>query len=303
MLLGFAGAGHWALDLCAHFRWQYLAVLAMGLLAALIGRHWRTAAGLLAGSILNAWALIAASGPVQAPAAIIAGSEVKLLVANVHVGLTDVRPLLQLIRSESPDVIGIIELSPATAAALAELSADYPLQLNQPQDDPFGIGLWTRMPGAKMELSLAPPLELPVLQMTTPTPALKLWLVHPFPPLGARGSQARDQQLSALALAVGPDPLALVAGDLNTSPWSAAYRQLRADTRLQDSRAGHWPWPTWYARGGISALLAVPIDHVLHGSAWRVLEWRVGPDIGSDHRPVIVTLAVAVPDNGAAEPR
>lgn len=39
--------------------------------------------------------------------------------------------------------------------------------------------------------------------------------------------------------------------------------------------------------------MALPIDHALVGRAWRVLDFRVGPEIGSDHRPLVVRVGMA----------
>jgi endonuclease/exonuclease/phosphatase (EEP) superfamily protein YafD len=39
-------------------------------------------------------------------------------------------------------------------------------------------------------------------------------------------------------------------------------------------------------------VLRIPIDHCLVSSELVVLEHTVGPDIGSDHYPLLVTLAV-----------
>ena len=89
----------------------------------------------------------------------------------------------------------------------------------------------------------------------------------------------------------GKDPAALVAGDFNATPWSASYREFRRRTQLLDSAAGYWPWPTWFGENLAGRILAVPIDHLFHGSGWRVIERRIGADIGSDHRPLIVRLA------------
>ncbi|HWS26210.1 MAG TPA: endonuclease/exonuclease/phosphatase family protein [Xanthomonadales bacterium] len=295
MLAGYAGDWHWLLDLCAHFRWQYALALALGMLPALLLGRRGLAAVLLAGSTLNSWSLANATGPAMeagptSPSAI--ASTWKLLVVNVHVGLTDARPLLDLIEQESPDVIGIIELSPDVAKALAGLDARYPTHRSQPRDDPFGIGLWTRRPGAVIEILSTPPLGFPslVLRWAEPLPS-SLWLVHPFPPISAEATLWRDQQLAHIAGRVGRDPQVLVAGDFNATPWSQAYRSFRRNTELQDSSAATLPWPTWFGGSAVASVLAVPIDHVLHGKGWRVVERRIGPDIGSDHRPLIVSFA------------
>lgn len=294
---GYAGDWHWLLDLCAHFRWQYAVVLALGMLPALLLRKRGLVVLLLAGSLLNGWSLVRASGTaseaVQARATA-TNSAWKLLVVNVHVGLVDATPLLQLIERESPDVIGIIELSPALDQALRVLDERFPVHRSQPRDDPFGIGLWTRWPGSTIEILGTPPLGFPTLVLhgaqAEPT---RLWLVHPFPPISAEAAGWRDQQLAHVASLIGHDPRVLVAGDFNATPWSAAYRSFRGSTGLLDSSAGQLPWPTWFTGSAAGSVLALPIDHVLHGTGWRVLDRRIGPDIGSDHRPLIVSFAAA----------
>lgn len=290
-LLGFAGAWHWLLDLCAHFRWQYLFVLLAGMVAALLRRRARLAAVLLLVWLGNAWALLTATGPVPAAVAPVSGSSWKLLTINLQVDNPDFDALLALIERESPDVIGVLELSPRAAAALVVLDARYPVSRLDPRGDPFGIGLWSRLPGSAVTLLSMPPIDLPTLRLdwADPQPG-QLWLVHPFPPIGAEPSRWRDEQLAYLAGLLHRQPNAILAGDLNATPWSAAYRQLRRDGGLYDASAAGWPWPTWSA-GSVFTALAIPIDHVLHGQGWRVQRHLIGPDVGSDHRPLVTELA------------
>lgn len=297
-LLGFAGEHHWLLDLCAHFRWQYLLAMAAGLAAALLVRKRGIVVLLALASLANAWSLGSATGPAPAAtgafAAVPAGAAAswKLLVVNVHLDIQDLRPLLQLIERESPDAVGVIELTPHAAEGLSVLAQRYPVSRVEPRDDPFGIGLWSRLPASQVDLVSMPPLGFPALQLHWAAPAPgSLWLVHPFPPIGGEATAWRDTQLRYTAGLIRGDEDAVLAGDLNATPWSAAYRALRQEAGLVDSNAEGWPWPTWFGAGGASQILAVPIDHVLHGSAWRSVEHRIGPDIGSDHRPLIVELA------------
>lgn len=289
--LGLAGRWHWLLDLCAHFRAQYALALALGVGLALATRARRAALYLGAISLLNAALWLGASGPMAPDRPTLPGSDWRLLLVNVHVGNPDLAPLLALIEREHPDLVAILELSPAARAALAPLDARYPVRLSEPRTDPFGIGVWTRLPAAEVELLASQPLQHPTLRVRFAAPgAANLWISHPFPPLGARAAHWRDQQLGELADWLSGDPGALLLGDLNTTPWSAAYRELRTRADLRDARAGYFPWPTWYA-GGLASVMALPIDHVLVGHDWQVLDYRVGPDIGSDHRPVLVRLA------------
>lgn len=302
-VVGYFGDRHWLLDLCANFRWQYLLVLGVGLLAAVLVRKRGIVAALLLVSLANGWSLVGASGPRErAPSASAAHAAIparswKLLMVNIHLDNRDLQPLLDLIERESPDVVGIVELTPHAAAALAALAPRYPVTRIEPRDDAFGIGLWSRLPASVVDLVSMPPLQLPALQLhwADPRPG-SLWLLHPFPPISGAGSAWRDAQLHYVAGLVGGDPDGVLAGDLNATPWSVAYRRLRRDAALADASAGGLPWPTWFGSGLLSGVFAVPIDHVLHGSAWRTYSHRIGPDVGSDHRPLIVELQRATPD-------
>ncbi|MDA0275619.1 MAG: hypothetical protein O3A06_12010 [Proteobacteria bacterium] len=46
--------------------------------------------------------------------------------------------------------------------------------------------------------------------------------------------------------------------------------------------------PTWPASA--AGLMGVPIDHLLVTCQWRVVAGRAGPNLGSDHLPVLATL-------------
>jgi vancomycin resistance protein VanJ len=77
----------------------------------------------------------------------------------------------------------------------------------------------------------------------------------------------------------------LIAGDFNLPTDSAIFRQ-------------HWTtWPDAFESVGVglghtkfTSLWGIRIDHVLFDSSWQAVSSRVGPDVGSDHRPLIVTL-------------
>ncbi|ODT87445.1 endonuclease/exonuclease/phosphatase family protein [Phenylobacterium sp. SCN 70-31] len=107
-------------------------------------------------------------------------------------------------------------------------------------------------------------------------------------------------QYAALAevVAARPRERMILAGDFNTTPWSFAMRRtdhalgLRRLDRAAWSfpaRLGALPWP----------VQVLPIDHVYAGPGWRLVGLRRGPSLGSDHRPLIVELAPAMPEVSA----
>ena len=131
---------------------------------------------------------------------------------------------------------------------------------------------------------------MPSIVATFAGPAGEFTLVatHPVPPKTAALARSRDRQLRAIAEFVAAAPLpCIVAGDLNTTPWSAAFRDLLARGGLRDTALGRGVQGTWHAR---LPLPRIPIDHVLAPPGTEVLRRAVGPDVGSDHFPVEAEL-------------
>jgi endonuclease/exonuclease/phosphatase (EEP) superfamily protein YafD len=111
-----------------------------------------------------------------------------------------------------------------------------------------------------------------------------------------RFAQAGRQtvQLAALLGNYDRDRL-ILAGDFNSTPWSFARR--REDVSLGLIRRTRF-LPTWPAeRVSHNRLPApfpyLPIDHVYAGPGWATVSVTRGPRLGSDHYPVVVTLAPA----------
>jgi endonuclease/exonuclease/phosphatase (EEP) superfamily protein YafD len=78
---------------------------------------------------------------------------------------------------------------------------------------------------------------------------------------------------------------ALVAGDFNLPVESSIFREAWGDFGDAFSEAGMGFGMTKY-NGWVRAR----IDHVLLGRGWRAVRASVGPDVGSDHRPVVADL-------------
>ena len=79
-------------------------------------------------------------------------------------------------------------------------------------------------------------------------------------------------------------PLVL-AGDLNTSPWSNAFRKLRAATGLSPAAKLLPSWPAWPL-----ALPQVALDHIFVSPDLAVAAAGTGTAVGSDHLPVWAQL-------------
>jgi endonuclease/exonuclease/phosphatase (EEP) superfamily protein YafD len=115
-----------------------------------------------------------------------------------------------------------------------------------------------------------------------------LLATHPVPPVGAEYTELRNRQLTEIStfLADSFGPVILV-GDLNTTPWSPAFKDLLQVTGLQNSMKGFGIQPSWPS---FIPPLWIPLDHLLHSPDLSIQTRKAGPDIGSDHFPLEVTI-------------
>ena len=101
--------------------------------------------------------------------------------------------------------------------------------------------------------------------------------------------------MARLAEAVAPFDRAslIVAGDMNSTPWSYALRRQDKTLGLIRRTRGLFSWPAaefgpWRLR---TPLPFLAIDQVYAGSAWKTVSVTRGPFAGSDHFPVVVVLS------------
>lgn len=113
---------------------------------------------------------------------------------------------------------------------------------------------------------------------------------HPVSPLTPARAAQRDEHFAWIAAWAQRhnEPL-VVVGDLNATPWSQRLRSLLDESGLLDSQRAHGIQPSWPAGWG---LFGLPLDHVLHSPALAVVNRRLGPSFGSDHRTVHAELAL-----------
>jgi endonuclease/exonuclease/phosphatase (EEP) superfamily protein YafD len=303
------GQWGWFLDLFAHFRGQYaVALAASAVLMAVARRPW--AAGLFTvGAAANAIALAPLFLPDPGLAIAAApsngtttGRQLRITTCNLLYTNPDRGPTLAWLRSHPADILFLCEVTPAWTDALRSLRDIYPHQEHRPQQDPFGCSLLSRTPWTHMEEKQFGPFASPSLAARFSWHGKDLLVVgmHPPPPNSGAAAAYRDAALSEAAefLSGHAAPSRILLGDLNTTPWSHAFLGLTARAGLTDTAHGHGWQPTWNVG---SWLFQIPIDHVLSTPNLVATERLIGPDLGSDHRAVIVTLSLSTRAGGGNE--
>jgi endonuclease/exonuclease/phosphatase (EEP) superfamily protein YafD len=278
---GLFASAAWPLELMCHFRVQYFAVLLGCALLLGLCRRYRWMLTAVALAALNGWTLWPY---VAIPETDRANHDLRLLTTNVYSGNPTPENVLKYIERMQPDIVVALEVTPAWEERLSVLDEEFPYQLVQSRPGNFGIALYSRLPLISSRFApLSEQNSAIVTQIEVDGSPVTIIAAHPYPPGGSRNTRARNVQLVELArLAAGAEGPLILAGDLNTTPFSPAYQQLLADGNLSDPRIGTGIKPTWPAGRRI---LRIPIDHCL-GRDVSHIELGVGPDIGSDHLPV-----------------
>ena len=292
-VLGFFGAWHWLLDLFSHFRVQYVWVLLVIGTWFLFQRKRSWALTCLAMTAVNVSLLVPfCPRKPSPPEAVSAGLSLPLraLLINVNFHRGDPQKVLACIQAYTPDVVVLEEVGNRWFNAVQPILADiYPHHITELRDDPFGIGLWSKFPFATTTVFYSGDFDVPsiVAGIDTPYGRCVVLATHPLPPIGRIYSQNRNAQFAELARHArdAQHPLMLI-GDLNATPWCAAFRNLLRESGLRNASQGRGIFPSWPVP--FPPLLRIPIDHVLHSPDIEILSRRTGPRVGSDHLPVVV---------------
>ena len=110
-------------------------------------------------------------------------------------------------------------------------------------------------------------------------------------PIPAGRQQAQSRRLVGLLKPFARDNL-ILTGDFNSTPWSFTLRRQDKALGLERRTRALASWPTGdFSRLARAPFPLLPIDHVYAGKAWKTVKIERGPSLGSDHRPVVATLA------------
>ena len=230
---------------------------------------------------------------------------IRLVVSNVQMPNRDGVRWLSVVRSVNPDVVAAVETDEWWARTTGLLKQTHPHAVQIPQDDTYGMCLYSRFPLAEVEVRHLVEKEVPSLFVTVELPSgerVRLVLLHPRPPRPDIGqdSTLRDAELVLAAHEVaGHEAPTIVAGDLNDVAWSATTTLFQKVAGVLDPRVGRGLFSTFHAR---YRLLRYPLDHVFHTEHLALVSLARLGDVGSDHFPMCVELALCAAADEQDEP-
>lgn len=287
---GLLGSVWWPLDLAANFRPQYLALLpVLALLALGLRRSW--AAAIMAGAAVVNASFVA---PYLVGSVSGGGVGVPIEVVSFNVGISNPArgEVMQWLAAEDPDVVVLLESSFEWEDSARYAGLPYRFVAVVPAGRLSGVTVLAR-PDLDPRLVATPfaPRQAAAVEVDLDGSRMVVLGLHPPSPTSGGRAAERNRLLEESGEWAAAHTLpVLLVGDLNATPWSAAYRTMRWRGRLSDSLAGRGIQPTWPAGWGP---MMIPIDHALHTAGLAVIERRTGPATESAHRPLIVTVAAA----------
>jgi endonuclease/exonuclease/phosphatase (EEP) superfamily protein YafD len=283
-----------SMDLPSHFALQYL-------IASVILLGWsfypleagRETKIILALALFINVAVLARYLPLSGGPEAAAGKPLRILQANILYLNTRPAAFQALVAQEKPDIIFVMETNSAFAKALKAMKAEYPYQHIMPENQwADGLALISKTPLENLQVLNLKDAAMPgyAFRIRQGKEKIEFVALHTMNPL--HGVEIRDASFKGVEKRYQNDvPQNLVIlGDLNATPWCPALQRFtRALPGMRNARAGRGlflSWPTF-----LPIFMRIPIDHTLVSDNIAVTDYRIGPDIGSDHFPVIATLA------------
>lgn len=218
---------------------------------------------------------------------------IRLITCNVWIDNRDVDAVLECVRRWDPDVFLAVECDDRWDAELSLLAEDYPYSVRRPQDNTYGMALYSRLPLVDAEVRFLRRPEIPSIRAVVSLPngvETVLYGLHPEPPYPrwADDTAQRDAELLTVAREAADETRpVIVLGDLNDVAWSRTTRLFQRISGLLDPRIGRSPMNTFPAN---RPFLRFPLDHVFLSSHFKLVDLRRLEKVGSDHFPLLIDI-------------
>ncbi len=273
-------AQHWGLQL-----WQLGLVGAIG--GFLLFDWWAVA---MAAAVAGYWswrlwprrAARAATDQEAAPL-------LRLVAANLFYKNLGIERTLQGLAALDADVLVLCEVTPEARGHFRRFGLQYPHALDTcASESLYGILILSRFPLTLRSSGVGedPSPRHLAADLSIGANRISLIAIHPTNPLRFSRAHRIPTEFDAVAqLCRATKGDLIVTGDCNAAGWSSYLRDLERAAGLANDRKLRPSWPVW-----LPSVVRLPLDHVWVRGRVALLTAGLGPNLGSDHLPLVAEI-------------
>jgi endonuclease/exonuclease/phosphatase (EEP) superfamily protein YafD len=302
-LAAFAASAWWVFDILTSYRPQFFLVLLVGIVALAALRCWRTLPIAVLALALNAVVVAPVFTGHQAPAA--KGSPFLTIAhLNLQSRTGDLPAIHSWLETTPADIVVFLHTAGRTTASLrggvGRYTMIYPHYLGQDfkgksrYDPPSPeIIVMSDQPGATASTPTMNGLPSNAVFVDADLGKVRVHLLalHTLSPGTSARQSVRNSELAAVGRWLRREPKPAIAfGDFNTTYYSPELQDLLHTGHATSSQVGFGiqaTWPHQFRPAGIAIDQSVYTGHITAIARHR------GPSLGSEHRSLIVTYALA----------
>jgi len=217
-------------------------------------------------------------------------NSLRMLTCNVRMSNENTEDLLALIRKRNPDVILLTETNQWWIDKVESLIIDYPHTILHPQENTYGMALYSKHPLENEQVKFLVEKEIPSIHTNIKVKDKTVQFIglHPRPPVPWTNEENKDIELiKAAALTNHNLYPTVVTGDLNDVCWSQITASFKSISGLKDPRVGRGLFNTYNAN---IPFFRYPVDHFFVSEHFKLREIKKLPYVGSDHFPVLLEV-------------
>lgn len=225
-------------------------------------------------------------------------NRVKILIANVLITNRNSKQFLDIVRTEMPDMVLVMEVDEWWQKELKVLNSDFPHRMEYPLDNAYGMSLYSKFPLKNQEILFLNKDDVPSFETEVLLNSGESFVflgVHPVAPVPSNKypDNVGEKEVALVKvgdIAAGKNLPVIVAGDFNDVSWSHTSRLFEKTGDLKNVRIGRGIYNSFDAT---SPILRWPLDHFFVTPEFSIIKLERLKKFGSDHFPMVAEFVLS----------
>jgi endonuclease/exonuclease/phosphatase (EEP) superfamily protein YafD len=226
--------------------------------------------------------------------------DLNIMVINVYQYNPNFDKVVNLLKSENPDIFLLVETDQKWAAAIALFKETYPYHIEIPLDNTYGMLFYSKNEIVSNKINYLIDHQIPSLETLVKLgdgELVKIFSIHPMPPVPQENPESTERDAEILLvgkMVKAYQKPAIVIGDLNDVGWSYTSSLFLKTSGLLDPRRGRGMFSTFHSK---YFFLRWPLDHIFVSKHFTLDRLTVHGPVGSDHFPISATFSLQRENN------